>query len=157
MPGGKIMCYSGPVKQLNMTDDEIAVVMGHEIAHAVREHSREQVSQARAAQTAISVGTALPGLEGGSTDLAGKVREALIATRFTRTDDADGIGLVLAARARCNPCAGASFWQEIIKVNQGNRPPEFLSSHPAETNRIQQIESLLPVVVPLNEAARRRR
>jgi len=159
MPGGKIMFYSGLIKQLGLTDDEIAVVMGHEISHALREHSREQVSQAIAAQTAIGVGAALFGLGQGSADLANAGYEALIATRFSRTDEneADRIGLELTARAGYDPRAGVTLWQKMIKASQGGRPPEFLSTHPAESNRIQQIQSLLPTVMPLYEAARRSR
>ena len=158
MPGGKIAFYSGLIKQLNLSDDEIAVVMGHEISHALREHSREQVSQAMAAQGLIGVGAALLGLGEGSAEVANTAYEALIATKFSRVDEAeaDRIGLELTARAGYNPRAGVTLWQKMIKANQGSRPPEFLSSHPAETNRIQDIEALLPTVTPLYEQARRR-
>jgi len=157
MPGGKIMFYSGLIRQLNLSDDEIAVVMGHEIAHALREHSREQVSQAIAAQTAIGVGAALLGLGQGSADMAGVAYQSLIATRFSRTDEneADRIGLELTARAGYDPRAGVSMWQKMIKANSGGRPPEFLSSHPTDSSRVQQIEALLPTVMPLYAAARR--
>lgn len=157
MPGGKIMFYSGLIRQLNLSDDEIAVVMGHEIAHALREHSREQVSQAIAAQTAIDIGTALLGMGKASADMAGTVYDALIATRFSRTDEseADRIGLELTARAGYDPRAGVSLWQKMINANSGGRPPEFLSSHPADSSRVQQIEALLPTVMPLYTAARR--
>ena len=157
MPGGKIMFYSGLIRQLNLSDEEIAVVMGHEIAHALREHSREQVSQAIAAQAAIGVGAALLGLGQGSADIAGVAYEALIATRFSRTDEneADRIGLELTARAGYDPRAGISLWQKMIKANSGGRPPEFLSSHPTDSSRVQQIEALLPTVMPLYTAARR--
>jgi predicted Zn-dependent protease len=157
MPGGKIMFYSGLINQLRLTNDEIAVVMGHEVSHALREHSREQVSQAIAAQAAIGIGTALLGLGGGSAELANAGYDALIATRFSRGDEseADRMGLELTARAGYDPRAGISLWQKMIKASEGGRPPEFLSTHPAESNRIQQIESLLPVVMPLYEAARR--
>ncbi|MDP1717890.1 MAG: M48 family metallopeptidase, partial [Burkholderiales bacterium] len=122
-------------------------------------HSREQVSQAIAAQTAIGVGAALFGLGQGSADLANVGYEALIATRFSRTDEneADRIGLELTARAGYDPRAGVTLWQKMIRASQGGRPPEFLSTHPAESNRIQQIQSLLPTVMPLYEEARRRR
>ncbi len=159
MPGGKIMFYSGLITKLHLTDEEIAIVMGHEISHALREHSREQVSQAIAAQTAIDLGSALLGLGAGASDLAGKTYEALVATKFSRTDEAeaDRMGLELAARAGYDPRAGVSLWQKMIKASQGSeRPPEFLSTHPAEENRVQQIEALLPTVMPLYEAAHRR-
>lgn len=158
MPGGKIMVYSGLIDQLRLSDDEIAVVLGHEISHALREHSREHVSQAMAAQTAIGVGAALLGLGQGSADLAGAGYQALIATRFSRNDEseADRIGLELTARAGYDPRAGVTLWQKMINANQGGRPPEFLSSHPAEASRVSQIQSLLPTVMPLYDAARRR-
>ena len=156
MPGGKIVFYSGLINNLRLTDNEIAVVMGHEIAHALREHSREQVSQALAAQTAIGIGGALLGLGGGATSLAGVGYQALIATRFSRTDEteADRIGLELAARAGYDPRAGLTLWQKMSAANNGASPPEFLSSHPAGATRSQEIQSLLPIVMPLYEVAR---
>jgi predicted Zn-dependent protease len=159
MPGGKIMFYSGLIQQLALSDDEIAVVMGHEVAHALREHSREQVSQAIAARTAIDVGAVLLGLGQTSADIAGTAYQALIATRFSRADEseADRIGLELTARAGYDPRAGVSLWRKMMQANGGGRAPEFLSSHPAEANRVQQIQALLPSVMPLYEEARRRR
>jgi predicted Zn-dependent protease len=81
----------------------------------------------------------------------------LIATHFSRTDEAeaDRIGLELTARAGYNPRAGITLWQKMINANKGGQPPEFLSSHPADKTRVQEIESLLPIVMPLYEAARR--
>jgi predicted Zn-dependent protease len=157
MPGGKIVFYSGLIERLSLNDNEIAVVMGHEIAHALREHSREQLSHAIAAQTAIGVGAALLGLGGGTADLANTAYESLVATKFSRDDEseADRIGLELAARAGYDPRAGVPLWQKMMKASAGGRPPEFLSTHPAEANRVQQIESLLPVVMPLYESAPR--
>ena len=157
MPGGKIMFYSGLINRLRLTDEEIAVVMGHEIAHALREHSREQVSQAIAAQAAMGVGSALLGLGQNAAQLANVGYEALIATHFSRTDEAeaDRIGLELTARAGYNPRAGVTLWQKMMNASGGSQPPEFLSSHPADSTRVQQIESLLPVVMPLYQAARR--
>jgi len=151
MPGGKIMVYSGLINQLRLSDDEIAIVLGHEIAHALREHSREHVSQAIAAQAGIGIGAALLGLGQGSADLAGAGYEALIATRFSRSDEAeaDRIGLELTARGGYDPRAGVTLWQKMINASQGGRPPAFLSSHPTEASRVQQIQALLPTVMPL--------
>ncbi len=156
MPGGKIMFYSGLINKLHLSDDEIAIVMGHEIAHALREHSREQVSQAIAAKTAINVGAALLGLGGGA-DIANLGYDKFVATSFSRTDEseADRIGLELAARAGYDPRTGVELWKKMIQASKGGRPPELLSTHPAEENRIREIESLLPTVMPLYEAARR--
>ena len=157
MPGGKIMFYSGLINQLKLTDEEIAVVMGHDIAHALREHSREQVSQAIAAQTALGLGSAAFGLSQAATNLAGIGYQAFIATHFSRTDEAeaDRIGLELTARAGYNPRAGVTLWQKMMKAKSGGQLPEFLSTHPADATRVQQIESLLPTVLPLYEAAKR--
>lgn len=154
MPGGKIMFYSGLITKLKLTDAEIAVVMGHEISHALREHAREQMSQAMAAQTAIGIGASLFGLGEGASNAANTGYAALIATRFSRTDEAeaDRIGLELTARGGYDPRAGVSLWQKMMNANEGGRPPEFLSSHPAETSRVQQIQALLPTVMPLYEA-----
>jgi predicted Zn-dependent protease len=155
MPGGKIMFYSGLIEQLDLSDAEIAIVMGHEVAHALREHSREQMSQAMAAQTVIGVGATLFGLGQGSADLAATGYQALVATRFSRTDEseADQIGLELTARAGYDPRAGVTLWQKMASANEGGRPPELLSTHPSEANRVQQIEALLPTVMPLYTAA----
>lgn len=157
MPGGKIMFYSGLIRQLQLTDDEIAVVMGHEIAHALREHSREQMSQQVVAQSAIGIGATLLGLGRASADLASTGYQAIIATRFSRTDEteADRIGLELSARAGYDPRAGVTLWRKMLQASGGASPPEILSSHPAGANRIREMEELLPTVLPLYEAARR--
>jgi len=158
MPGGKIMVYSGLIDQLRLTDSEIAIVLGHEIAHALREHSREQVSQAMAAQTAIGIGAAVLGIGDAGANMAGTGYQALVATRFSRNheSEADRIGLELTARAGYDPRAGITLWNKMIKASQGNSPPEFLSSHPTQASRVRDIEKLLPTVMPLYEAATRR-
>ena len=156
MPGGKIMFYTGLIRKLSLSDDEIAVVMGHEIAHALREHSREQVSQAVAAQTAIGIGTQLLGLGGGASQMTGTAYEALVATRFSRSHEteADRIGLELMARAGYNPQAGVTLWQKMSSVGNAGGGG-FLSSHPSDSSRVSEIQALLPTVMPLYQAARR--
>lgn len=155
MPGGKIMFYSGLIQKLALSDAEIAVIMGHEIAHALREHSREHMSRALAAQTAIGIGAAVLGLGQASADLAATGYQALIATQFSRADEteADRMGLELSARAGYDPRAGIALWQKMMNANQGGRPPELLSTHPTDSNRIRELESLLPTVMPLYTAA----
>lgn len=157
MPGGKIMVYSGLIEKLHLNDAEIAIILGHEISHALREHSREQMSQAMAAQTAIGVGASLFGLGEGASSIANTGYAALIATRFSRADEneADRMGLELTARAGYDPRAGVNLWQKMISASQGGRPPEFLNSHPTEASRVQKIQALLPTVMPLYEVARR--
>lgn len=157
MPGGKIMFYSCLITQLHLSDEEIAIVMGHEIAHALREHSREQVSHAIAAQTAISIGTSLLGLGQTSAEISNTAYEALIASKFSRSDEseADDIGLELSARSGYDPRAGVTLWQKMIAAKSGGKPPEFLSSHPEDAKRVERIQSLLPTVLPLYEATHR--
>ncbi len=156
MPGGKIMVYSGLITQLKLTDAELANVLGHEIAHALREHVREQMSQAMVAQGAIDIGAGLFGLGDAATDAASMGYQAFLATRFSRNDEseADRIGLELSARAGYDPRAGISLWQKMMSASQGGEPPEFLSSHPAGASRVQQIQELLPIVLPLYAGAR---
>lgn len=156
MPGGKVMIFSGLIDRLHLSDDEIAIVLGHEIAHALREHSREQVSQALAAQSVIGLGAAIFGLGRSSADLAGTGYQALLATRFSRSheSEADRIGLELTARAGYDPRAGITLWDKMLGARQGGRSPEFLSTHPAESSRVRQIQVLLPTVVPLYNASR---
>lgn len=158
MPGGRIMVYSGLANNLRLTDAELAVVLGHEIAHALREHSREQVSQAVAAQTTIGIGAALLGLGGGVADLAGAGYQALVESRFSRSHEteSDRIGLELTARAGYDPRAGVTLWQKMLSASKGSAPPEFLSSHPSGQNRIQEIQALLPAVMPLYERSQQR-
>lgn len=157
MPGGKIMFYTGIIERLQLSDAEIAIVMGHEIAHALREHAREQVSQATAAQTAIGVGASIFGLGETSADMAAAGYQALLATKFSRTheSEADRIGLELSARAGYDPRAGITLWRKMAAINQGARSPEFLSSHPTDASRIRRIEALLPTVLPLYNRASR--
>jgi predicted Zn-dependent protease len=151
MPGGKIMVYSGLIDQLELTDAELANVLGHEIAHALREHVREQMSRAMVAQGVIGVGAGVFGVGDSAANAAGIGYQALIATRFSREDEseADRIGLELAARASFDPRAGITLWQKMMSASSGGKPPEFLSSHPADSDRIAQIEQLIPVVLPL--------
>ena len=158
MPGGKIMVYSGIVNQLKLSDDELAFVIGHEMAHALREHSREHISQAAAAQTAIGLGAALLGLGGGAANLANLGYEAFVATRFSRGDEseADRIGVELAARAGYDPRASVAVWQKMAAASTGSGSPEFLSTHPTDATRTQALQALLPKVMPLYEASRRR-
>jgi predicted Zn-dependent protease len=158
MPGGRIMFYSGLIEKLKLTDDEIAVVMGHEIAHALREHSREQVSQQMAAQAGLGIGSAILGIGSAGADLAAQGYQMLVATKFSRTDEteADRIGIELAARAGYDPRAGLTLWKKMGEANTGASPMEFLSTHPADTSREKTIQSLLPTVLPLYEAARPR-
>ncbi|CAN5593252.1 M48 family metallopeptidase [soil metagenome] len=153
MPGGKIAFYTGILDQLKLTDDEVATVMGHEIAHALREHARARVGKTAATQGAIELGAALLGLGSGGrlvADMGGK----LLTLRFGREDEseADLVGMELAARAGYDPAAGVTLWQKMAVANKG-APPQWLSTHPAGTTRIADIQGSLPQVLPLYQKA----
>jgi predicted Zn-dependent protease len=156
MPGGKIMVYDGLVKHLNLSDDEIAAVMGHEISHALREHSRERVSRQYAQQLAISGAAAILGADTNITDLANTVATVTFQLPFSREQEAeaDTVGIELMARAGYNPNAAVSLWKKMIASEQ-QHPPEFLSTHPSSENRIENLQALVPKVMPLYQTASR--
>lgn len=154
MPGGKIAVYSGILETLKLTDDEVAVVMGHEIAHALREHARERVAKSQLTQLGANVLGELVG--GGRYSGAFQLGGNLLSLKFSRDDEAEAdlVGLDLAARAGFDPRAGVSLWQKMTAAN-ARAPLEFLSTHPAGEHRIREIEKHLPEVTPLYERARR--
>nr|WP_317199146.1 M48 family metallopeptidase [uncultured Psychrobacter sp.] len=156
MPGGKIMFYSGIIDRLNLSDDEIAAIMGHEISHALREHSRERISRQYATQTGIGVAASIFGLSQGQAELANVAGDLGLSRPHSRTQEseADQIGLELMARAGYNPQAAITLWQKMQRASQGE-PPQFLSTHPTSGNRIAEIQSLLPKVMPLYQRSRR--
>jgi len=153
MPGGKIAVYTGLIDTLKLTDDELAMVMGHEIAHALREHARERMAKSGLTQ----LGAGLLGELIGGGKYAGAFRFGgdLLNLKFSRSDEgeADVVGLDLAARAGFDPRAGITLWQKMTAANQA-APLEFLSTHPAGQNRVREIEKHLPEVMPLYEAAK---
>lgn len=154
-PGGKITFYTGIIEQLNLNDDEIAAIMGHEIAHALREHGRERVSQAMAQNLAVNVAMAAAGSYGSAVNAANQVAHYVFVLPNSRENEseADAIGLELAARAGYNPMGAITVWQKMIKATQGKNSPEFLSTHPSGETRIEQLTALLPAVEPLYKAA----
>lgn len=156
-PGGKITFYTGLIQQLSLTDDEIAIVMGHEIAHALREHGRERVSQAYAQNLITGVALAATNNRDAEIALANQFAHYLFELPHSRTEEteADQIGLELSARAGYDPRAAISVWRKMEAASKGNNPPEFLSTHPSNARRQQDIEDLLPKVMPLYQQARR--
>jgi len=157
-PGGRITFYSGIINKLNLTDDEIAAIMGHEIAHAVREHGREQVSQALAQNIISNVALAAAGAGSAqSIDAANQIMQYVLVLPNSRQNEreADAIGLELAARGGYDPRAAITLWQKMSKESQGKNPPEFLSTHPSNENRIKDLSALIPKVMSLYEAAKR--
>jgi len=151
MPGGKIAFFYGILDQLKLTDDEVAMVMGHEIAHALREHARERMGKSAVTNGAIEIGAALLGLGNGGRYLAG-LGGQLLTLKFSRGDEseADKVGLDLASRAGYDPRAGVTLWEKMGQASKG-APPQWLSTHPAGTARIQEIQANLPAVLPVYE------
>lgn len=155
MPGGKVAIYTGIVEQLKLTDDEIAMIMGHEMAHALREHARARIAKSQGTGTLLSLGAQLLGL-GQLGDVAASIGTQLLTLRFSREDetDADLVGLELAARAGYNPQAAVSLWQKMAQAGAGAGGPSFLSTHPSGPERIQQLQANVPKVQGLYERAR---
>ncbi len=153
MPGGKIAFYYGILAKLRLDDDEVAMIMGHEVAHALLEHARERMGKTMATRGAIELGAALFGLGGAGTTLA-NMGGQLLALKFSRSDEseADALGLVLAAKAGYRPGAGVTLWQKMLAANK-NAPPQWMSTHPSGDSRIKDIESRLARLDPVYEAA----
>ena len=155
MPGGKIAFYTGILEQLRLTDDEAAMIMGHEMAHALREHARARIAKSQGTSTLLSLGSQLLGL-GELGNVAANVGTQLLTLRFSRDDetDADLVGLELAARGGYNPQASVSLWQKMAQAGGGSGGPSFLSTHPSGPQRIQELQSNVPKVQGLYERAR---
>jgi len=153
MPGGKIAFYHGILAKLQLDDDEVAMIMGHEVAHALLEHARERMGKTVTTRGLIELGSALFGL-GGLGNTIANYGGQLLTLRFSRDDEseADALGLVLAAKAGYRPAAGASLWRKMMDASKG-APPQWLSTHPSGDSRIRDIESRLPRVDPLYRAA----
>ena len=154
MPGGKIAFYTGILEQLNLTDDEAAMIMGHEMAHALREHARARIAKTQGTGTLLSLGAQLLGL-GQLGDVAANVGTQLLTLRFSREDetDADLVGLELAARGGYNPQASVSLWQKMAQAG-GAGGPNFLSTHPSGPQRIEELQANVPKVQALYLRAR---
>lgn len=157
MPGGKIAFYTGLLEKLKPSDDEIAAVMGHEIAHALREHGRERASQAMAQGIALSILGAVAGVSRGGMDLTQAVLNVTLNLPNSREHEteADRIGVELAARAGYDPRAAIAVWEKMSKLG-GGKSPEILSTHPAPTTRIADLQVYAARVLPLYEQAKPR-
>ncbi|HQS31152.1 MAG: peptidase M48 [Polaromonas sp. 24-62-144] len=155
MPGGKIAFYTGILDQLKLTDDEVAMIMGHEMAHALREHARARIAKTQGTGTLLSLGAQLFGL-GDLGGVAANIGTQLISLRFSRDDetDADLVGLELAARGGYNPQAAVSLWEKMGQAGGGSNGPSFLSTHPSGPARIQQLQANVPKVQGLYQRAR---
>ena len=155
MPGGKIAFYTGILEQLKLTDDEVAMIMGHEVAHALREHARERMGKSAATSLGANVLSQLLGAGQLGQQALGAGAQ-LLSLKFGREDEseADLVGMELAARAGYDPRAGVTLWQKMGAASAG-APPQWLSTHPAGTTRIADIEANLPKVMPLFDKAKK--
>jgi predicted Zn-dependent protease len=157
MPGGKMAVYTGLIEKLQVTDDELAAVMGHEIAHALREHARERASEQAVAGSVISVGAAVLGLG----DIGQKGAEfaymGLLGLPNSRRHEteADRLGVELAARAGYDPRAAVTLWQKMGQIG-GSEPIKFLSTHPSQSDRLSDLTNYSARVMPLYEQAKKK-
>ena len=153
MPGGKIAFFYGILDKLKLSDDEVAMIMGHEMAHALREHARERMGKSAATNIGANVLSSLLGLGGVGNAVLGASTQLLSLT-WSRDDEteADTVGLDLAARAGHDPRAGVTLWQKMAALNK-SAPPQWLSTHPSGPSRIREIEANLPRVRLLYEQA----
>jgi predicted Zn-dependent protease len=149
MPGGKVAVYTG-ILPITQNETGLAVVMGHEIAHAVAKHGAERMSQGLLAQLGgVALSVALSTQPAAATDLflaaygVGAQVGFLLPYSRIQESEADRIGLILMARAGYDPREAIPFWQRMSEKG-GDRPPEFLSTHPAPETRIRKIEEFIP-------------
>lgn len=156
LPGGKVVFYTGIIDRLNLTDDEIAAIMGHEMSHALREHARERLSRQMATQTGLGIAASVFGLSAGQAQLAGLAGDLGLNLPNSRTQEseADMMGVELMARAGYNPNAAISLWRKMQGAEGRGEPPQFLSTHPVSASRIANIQALLPKVMPLYNQSR---
>ena len=153
MPGGKMAIYTGIIQTLNLSDDEIAEIMGHEISHALLGHGRERMSRAMATEAALKLGSVMAGHD--MTVLAPVADIALTLPNSRESEsEADRYGIELAARAGYDPHAAVKLWEKMSQANKGSQPPQFLSTHPSPSNRIQALTALVPKMMPLYQQAR---
>lgn len=149
MPGGKIAFYSAIIEKLNLSDDEIAAIMGHEISHALREHSREQASEAQLKNIGFSLAS-MAGISNDTLSLASLVAKYTYELPFSRSHEkeADKMGVELAARAGYDPSAAIRLWQKMSKISS-SAPFEFMSTHPSNESRIKDLQVISKKVYPL--------
>jgi predicted Zn-dependent protease len=156
MPGGKMAIYTGLIERLNATDEEIAAVMGHEIAHALREHARERISRQMGTQMAVGIAGALFGIGDLGQGLGNMVADVTLNLPNSRTHEveADRIGVELAARAGFDPRAAVTLWEKMAKASGGAQTPQWLSTHPSHGDRLNDLRKYSERVMPLYKAAK---
>ncbi|CAN7578235.1 M48 family metallopeptidase [Massilia sp. LjRoot122] len=159
MPGGRIGFFTGILTSLKLTDDEVAAIMGHEVAHALREHSREKMAKQLGTNVAARVGGALVsgifGIDPGITGTFANYGAQLVGLKFSRNDEreADLVGLDIAARAGYDPRAGIALWRKMAALDK-RAPIEVLSTHPGGESRIKDMEAHMNLLLPVYARAK---
>jgi Zn-dependent protease with chaperone function len=158
MPAGKIAVFTGLLDKLKLSDDEVAMVLGHEMAHALREHARERIAKSQGTGALLSLGAALFGL-GQLGEVAANAGTQLLTLKFSRDDEieADLVGLEIGARAGYNPQAAVSLWEKMGRASSGNGGPAFLSTHPTGPDRTRRLQESIPRVEGLYRQSEARR
>jgi predicted Zn-dependent protease len=154
MAGGRMAIYTGLIQQVDPTDAELAQVMGHEIAHALANHTAERMSMAMAGQAGVIAAGLMSDNSGAAmaaAAVAAKVAVDLPNSRTAETE-ADRIGIELAAKAGYDPRAAITLWQKMGAVGGGKAPPAFLSTHPSDEQRQQRLGALVPQMLPYYQA-----
>lgn len=157
LPGGKVFVYTGIIKLTGNNQNELAAIMGHEIAHALARHGAESSSVNQAASIGTALAGAVAGAYGFDSGMAQNLTGALASLGLTlpysrmQESEADHIGLILMAKAGYDPRAAVTLWQKMAQQNQGKEPVSFLSTHPLSSERIKNIQALLPQVMPYYE------
>jgi predicted Zn-dependent protease len=156
MPGGKIMVFTGIIDRLGLTDDELAAIVGHEIAHALLEHGRARMTNELLKDAGITLAAAYFGLSSTGTQALAQAAQLAVTLPYSRSNetDADLVGIELAARAGYDPRAALAVWQKMSAVAK-SQPPQMLSTHPANATRIRDLEAAMASVMPLYLTARR--
>ncbi|MBC5785660.1 M48 family metallopeptidase [Ramlibacter sp. USB13] len=158
MPGGKIAVFTGLLDRLELSDDETAMVVGHEMAHALREHARERIAKSQGTGALLSLGAQLFGL-GQLGDVAANIGTQLLTLKFSRDDEteADLVGLEMGARAGFDPRASVTLWEKMGRESGGNANAAFLSTHPTGPDRMRRLQENIPRVEGLYRQAVARR
>lgn len=156
MPGGKMAVYSGLMTRLKLRDSELAAIIGHEIAHALREHAREQMSTQAAKSIGISVLGHLLKANQSQMKIADTLTTIGIQLPHSRQHEreADRMGIELAARAGYNPMSAVSFWQQMLHANKQSQGMNILSTHPTTESRIKDIRKYAIKLMPIYQSSR---
>jgi len=154
MAGGRMAIYSGIITQLSLSDDEIAQVMGHEIAHALAKHTAERMSTAMASEAALQVGAMLLGSDSVTSQMTLKAAAAAttvgvqLPNSRQQESEADRIGIELAAKAGYDPHAAPRLWEKMLQATGGKGQSDFLSTHPQSEKREAALAALIPQMMP---------